>query len=389
MNETFQRYAENYHEAVRQWKQQTGKKVFGYFCCAVPEEILFAADVLPVRIMGAVEPIEHASLHIPPNSCPFARSCLEAGMRGQYDYLDGVISPTSCDTISAMDYFWERYVPRPGTPDLVRGLDLRPYIYSIAYPEKVTGNEVHLYYLNVLREFKQRLERTLNRFISDDDLSRAVAVYNDQKAQMKRMYELRRRHPPAVSGYEAWQIAFAAGVMPKDQHAALLRDYLNEVQSRSQAGSDGVRIYLSAGPLDAVDGQVLRVIEEAGGQVVSDDTCFGTRSFWHSIDTTLPPLEAIARRSLATNCPRSTNDAWIPDMRWEYISQTAEGCDIQGAIFYSMKCCDAALAEYPHLADRIKEKWGVPVLHVEGDHTASGVEQMRSRIEAFIEMLQG
>ena len=118
MNETFARYAENRHEEAKKWKQETGKKVFGYFCCMTPDEILYAADVLPVRITGTGEPIELADSHIPPNSCPFARSCLDAGMRGLYDYLDGVVVPNSCDIIFSMEYFWKTLVPRANYHDL-------------------------------------------------------------------------------------------------------------------------------------------------------------------------------------------------------------------------------------------------------------------------------
>lgn len=389
MIETFRPFAEDYHQAIRQWKQETGKKVFGYFCCSVPEELLFAADVLPVRIVGTADSLEEVNSFVPPNTCPFARSCLNAGMQGRYDYLDGVVVPTSCDIMTVMDYFWERHVPGVREPDTFRGFDCRPYVYSVSYPEKVTGGEVLSFYLGVLRKLKQQLERALNRIISDEDLSRAISVYNRHKTQMRRLYELRKRHPPAVSGFEAWQVAFSATQMPKDRHAALLEDYLDRLEGDSREGTNGIRLFLSTGPLDTVDAAVLRVIEESGGQVVCDDMCFGTRSFWHPIDTQRPPLEAIALRSLAVPCPRSTSDARIPERRWEYINETANGFDVQGAVFYSMKCCDARLAEYPHLAAKVKQEWRVPVIHLEGDHTVAGVEQMRERIESFVEMIGG
>ena len=118
MNETFQRYARSHHEAVRQWKADTGRKVIGYLCCVVPEEIIYAAGALPVRIVGTSDELERAQLHVPPNTCPFMRSCLDAGLRGLYDYLDGVVIPTTCDVVSAMDYFWDEYVthPQPAQP---------------------------------------------------------------------------------------------------------------------------------------------------------------------------------------------------------------------------------------------------------------------------------
>jgi benzoyl-CoA reductase subunit C len=389
MNETFERYVQDHHQAVRQWKAQTGKKVFGYFCCSVPEEVIFAADALPVRIVGTPDPLERAQLHIPPNSCPFARSCLDAGMRGLYDYLDGVVVPTTCDVVSVMDYFWDRHVPHPRPPSPVRSQDIRPYVYHISYPEKTTGAAALRFYESVVAEFKQNLDWSLHRFVTDEDLSRAISVYNDQRLQMRRMYDLRKQHPPALSGYEAWQVSFAASLMPRDQHAALLRHYLDTIEKEKRTATGGVRLYLASGPLDPVDAQVVKAIEESGGQVVTDDSCHGTRSFWHSIDAEAPPLEAICRRSLAVTCPRSTSDAAIPEQRWAQMSETAAGYDIEGVVFYTLKYCDGRWAENPHLVDRVRRDWHVPVLLLEGDHTTAGVEEMRGRIESFIEMIAG
>ena len=389
MNQEFEKYARGHHKAVRQWKAETGKKVFGYFCCVVPEEIIFAADALPVRIVGTSDPLEQAQLHVPPNSCPFARSCLDAGMRGLYDYLDGVVVPTTCDIVSVMGYFWDRRVPHSRQSNPVRAQDMKPFVFHVSYPEKTTGPAALRFYENVAMEFKQNLERSLHRIITDADLSRAISVYNEQKRQMKRMYDLRKQNPPALSGYEAWRISFAASLMPKDRHAELLRQYLDSVEKEQRAASEGVRLYFAAGPLDPVDAEVIRVIEESGGQVVSDDSCHGTRSFWHPIPTDRPPLEAICRRSLAVTCPRSASDARIPEHRWEHISETAAGYNIAGVIFYALKYCDGRSAENPHLIDKVRQEWQLPVLPLEGDHTPAGVEQMRERIESFIEMIEG
>jgi benzoyl-CoA reductase subunit C len=389
MNDTFARYTADRHSAVKNWKKETGKKVYGYFCCLTPEEILSAADVLPVRITGTGEPLQMADEYIPPNTCPFARSCLDAGLRGQYDYLDAVIAPNSCDLVAQMHYFWKTLVPRPDKPALIAGLDLKPYVHYIAYPEKITGRSVLAYYLEVLTLFKQELERSLRRAITDEDFARAITAYNKDKAQMKRMYEMRKSNPPALSGYEAWQITFASTQMPKADHAALLKDYLDEMEKSKRSAKEGVRIYLSGSAMDQAGSGLYKIIEESGGQVVSDDLCVGTRSFWYPLDASLPPLEAIARRSLGTACPRSTVVAPIPENRWGHITATIKDVDAKGVIFYVLKCCDARLGEFPHLRDKIRGELGLPVLFLEGDYTAEGLEQMRGRIEAFVEMIEG
>jgi len=389
MDHLISQFVQNRHEMVKKLKEESGKKVFGYFCCMAPEEIMFAADIIPVRITGTGEPLQKADLHVPPNSCPFARSCLDAGMLGMYDYLDGVVIPNSCDIIFSMTYFWKTLVERPTPASMIGGVDIKPYVHYINYPEKIVGREVMPYYLDVLGEFKQNLERTIGRPITDDDLAGAIGVYNDNKAQMKRLYEMRRSDPPAISGHDAWQLVYSGMLMPKDQHTVLVRDYLDKIESNGQKAEEGVRIYLSGSVMDDVNADIIKVIEECGGQVVSDDLCVGTRSFWYSLNPDLPPMEAIARRSLGTACPRSTVTSPIPENRWAHIVGTTKDYDVEGAIFYVLKCCDARLSEFPHLRDKLKEEMDVPVLFLEGDYTTEGVAQMRSRVEAFIEMIEG
>jgi benzoyl-CoA reductase subunit C len=389
MHKTFAQYVENHHAAVKKWKQERGKKVFGYFCCLTPEEILYAADILPVRITGTGEPLQHADLHVPPNSCAFARSCLDAGMRGFYDYLDGVVVPNSCDIIFNMEFLWRNLVARPTKPAMIAGVDIKPYVHYINYPEKITGRKVVPYYLEVLRNFIQDLERLLGRSITDEDLARAICAYNQDKSQLKRMYEMRKSDPAGLPGYEAWQIVYAGLHMRKDEHAAVLKDYLDKLESNGHRAPDGVRIYLSGSAMDKVNADIYKVIEESGGQVVSDDLCVGTRSFWYPLNESLPPLEAIARRSLGTACPRSTVITPIPENRWAHILNTTKGFNVEGVIFYVLKCCDARLAEFPHLRERFRKEFNIPVLFLEGDYTSEGVEQMRGRVEAFMEMIEG
>ncbi len=389
MNPIFEKYCENRHDMVRQWKQETGKKVYGYFGVIAPEEILLAADILPVRITGTGEPLQQADEILPSNCCPFARSCLDAGMQGHYDYLDGVVVPNGCDIMFSMEYFWKTYVKRPHPPSIVGGLDLKPYIHYVNYPVKVDGRQVMPFYLAVLANFKQALERANSIEISDDKLSSAIKAYNDSKIQMNRMYEMRKSDPPSVSGYEAWQAAYASLLMPRDQHAALLKETLDEIEKSGRKAQSGVRIYLSGSVMDHVNADLIKLIEECGGQVVTDDLTVGTRSFWNPLDADLPPMEAIAQRSLGTACPRSTVKAKIPEHRWAHLTKTLNGFEVEGAIFYVLKCCDARLSEYPHLRDKLKEEMNIPSLFLEGDYTAEGVEQLRGRVEAFIEMIGG
>lgn len=308
-------------------------------------------------------------------------------MRGDYDYLDGVVVPNTCDIVFSMSYFWKTLVTRTTKPVIVSGMDMRPNLFYINYPAKVTGREVVHYYMDVLRGFKRELERSTKRSITDDDLVRTIAIYNEDKAQLRRMYEMRKSIPPGVSGYEAWQIVWASLMMPKDEHAQALKGFLNTRESKSTTHSEPARIYLSGSTLDCVNKDFIKLVEEYA-IVVSDDLCVGTRSFWHQLDTKLHPLEAIARRSLGVACPRSTTAAPIPEDRWAHILETTDGFHVEGAIFHVLRCCDARLSETPHLSSRFIEELGIPVLALEEDYGPGAVGQLRLRVEAFVEMIQ-
>ncbi|MFQ5827312.1 MAG: 2-hydroxyacyl-CoA dehydratase, partial [Dehalococcoidia bacterium] len=94
--ERFEEVAKSRHDYAREWKARTGGKVLGYFCTYVPEEIVYAAGVLPVRILGSHEPQDVTEPYLYGGFCPFCRDCLAQGLLGRYDYVDGVAIARSC-----------------------------------------------------------------------------------------------------------------------------------------------------------------------------------------------------------------------------------------------------------------------------------------------------
>ena len=88
--------------------REAGKKIIGYFCCFVPDEIITALDMVPYRIQGSQsDPIDEADALLEPMACPFARSCFNLALKGEYDFLDGFVAPHSCDTIEHLYHIWQ------------------------------------------------------------------------------------------------------------------------------------------------------------------------------------------------------------------------------------------------------------------------------------------
>ncbi|MBC8460081.1 MAG: 2-hydroxyacyl-CoA dehydratase, partial [Deltaproteobacteria bacterium] len=107
MIERLEQLRNDRHKDAKKWKEQTGKKVVGLFCCNVPEELIYAADMLPVRILGEHEEATEGNLHFPTNVCPYPVSCFDQALKGHYDYLDGLVVPNVCDMIRSMYGTWK------------------------------------------------------------------------------------------------------------------------------------------------------------------------------------------------------------------------------------------------------------------------------------------
>jgi benzoyl-CoA reductase subunit C len=277
----------------------------------------------------------------------------------------------------------------PRVRPTIAGVELVPYVWYMKLPQKIVGRKTFDYYLAELRYFKQHIERCTSLQLTEEKLAEAIEVYNKHYELMKQLHDMRKQSPPLISGYEAWEVEFASLLMPKDEHNRLMKDFLEELPKRQEKPRDGIKLYLSASAMDPVGAQLYKIIEECGGQVVSEDISWGTSYHWKKINTDMDPFRAIAEYRLSIHCPCKTVDERLPNHRFEYIEKTMAGYDVKGVIIYNLAYCECRAAENPHIRDWFRNKYNLPVLFLEGDVTPQGLELMRNRVEAFIEMLGG
>ncbi|MBI4774364.1 MAG: 2-hydroxyacyl-CoA dehydratase [Deltaproteobacteria bacterium] len=387
MASIFQDWMENRHERVRNWKAENGRKAYGYLCCMTPEEILYAGGILPVKVTGSgAQPLEVVDKHVVHYACPYVRSMLDAAGRGDYNYLDGIVVCNSCDIMSRCEYYWR--VLSPHQKPTILGVELSPYVLYIKSPEKISGPGVHEYLLGEFRIFKQHIERETRELITDEKLSQAIAVYNEHYDWMQRMHALRKDKSLKISGSEAFTVEFTALQMPKDEHNRRMAAFLEEVENREPL-SDRVRIFLSGGAVDQFTSRIYSVIEEAGGNVVAEDIGVGASYFGHKIDTSVSPMDAIVKHRLDVHCPHTMTSDYHPRERLDYIKNKLEGADVQGAIFFVPMYCECRNLEYPFLKEKFKEELGIPSLYLESDYGQGSLDEAVSKVEAFIEMLEG
>ena len=345
------------------------KRLIGYFCDFVPEEIIHAAGCVPVRMTGTRKPIALADRHLQSNVCSFARSCLELVLDGTYRYLSGIVIPHSCDVITKMNDLLAYRADH---------LDLCHYLW---YPHKARDPGARSAFIDEVRRLKSCLEDFAEAGIPDAVLRNSIGRYNRDRRLLGRVYELRKTDPPGLSGTETLSLTLSSMLMPKEDHSAELGKLLDSLDSRDPLESGRPRIFVSASVLD--DLELIRTIEELGGTVVADDVCTGVRYFHREVSENGDPVEALADRYLQKiPCPRTFDSG----QRIDFTTDNIAAYSVHGVIIYILRCCDAHLFQMPGLEHRIKAT-GIPVLYLQGDRSASISEETRNRIAAFLEML--
>jgi len=365
--QNFGEYRENRHDEARKWKRQTGGKVIGTICCCVPEELIHAAGILPVRLLGEHEPNTEADLHFPSNLCPYCKSWFDQLLKGRYDYLDGVVVPNACNIVKSAYGFAKRL------------LDL-DYVHFLDVPQRISAEGIDFFTYD-LGNLKKSLEDFSGKKITDTALKDSITVYNDNRSLLEKLYALRRKSPSPVSGPEVQAVVISSMLMPKEEHNRLLSQLLKDIEKR-HGDNSRVRLFISASILDDID--FLELVEECGGTVVADDMPFGSRYFFGNVSLDGDLLRALAERYLTKiACPRKM----LPADRLAFSMAKLAGAEVSGAIIHAMRACDPHLYEYPLLRLEL-EKQRLPVLFFRGEETETEREQQKADIEAFIEMIR-
>lgn len=376
MIEKFQHWYDNRHEYQKDYIERTGKKIVGYFCTYVPEEIFYAFDVLPVRILGSHEPQDVTEPHIFGMFCPFCRDVLAQGLKGRYDYLDGIIIGQSCLHLRQAFTSWELH-KNPG------------WSYFLPMPNHVQSKRSIPFLKEEYKLLIEKLEELTGKKITDDDLRRGIEIMNKARRVMKDIYEFRKQTNPPITGTEAMYMTCAQFFTDASEFTEVAEQVKTELQSRKLDRDPGKRIMLVGSENDDIEYinmiETLGERESVGCTVVVEEHCTTTRYFWDEVDTSIEdPLEAIATRYCKrTPCPSKD---WPKRSRLDTILKFAQDYNVDGAIIIQQKFCDPHETDIPFIRRHL-EKNGFPTYFLEFDVTVAG-GPFAIRTEAFLETLE-
>lgn len=356
---------------IAEWVSQ-GKKVLGYFCNYVPEELIYAAGVLPFRMraIGSVETTLGDS-YLSAYNCSYARHCLDLAFRGEFKFLEGIVSMNGCDHVRRLYDIWRKKFQSP-------------FLHFFQVPHKVTDG-APAWYRDEVAAFKQHLEGHFGVEITDERLRQAIRVTNESRRLLRRLYELRKADPPPLNGTEALAVGVASTAMPKEEFNRLIGRLFDEIDGRTGKDNYAARLMVVAANLD--DPSLMQIIEDMGGVVVTDSSCIGSRTVWDLVDEeAADPLEAVAQRYLGqTSCARMIGDH---ERRLTFIKDMARDFHVDGIIFERLMFCDLWAGENEMIRRETRET-NIPSLLLDREYKLSGVGQFKTRIQAFLEMIAG
>jgi benzoyl-CoA reductase/2-hydroxyglutaryl-CoA dehydratase subunit BcrC/BadD/HgdB len=352
-----------------------GGKVVGTFCLFVPDEVILAAQAIGVGLCaGSQFWVEDGETVLPRNLCPLIKAFMGAKVGGTCPYFqscDMVIGETTCDGKKKAWEILEEYVP-------VHVMDL----------PQMKRDKDYAYWMDEIKLLIEKIEDLTGNKITVDSLKKAIKTVNAKRRALKRLYNLRKNVPSPISGLDCLlisQIAFYDDPARFTQKLNELCDELDE-KIKNTVNNGKKRILLTGTPMALPNWKLHSIIEGLNAQVVVEETCTGTRYFENEVSEEGDTIEALinnlASRYLDINCACFTpNNGRIDD-----IIKYVDEYNADGVIDSNLSFCHTYAVEHKTVNEALKNK-NIPVMHIETDYSTEDSGQIKTRVEAFLEML--
>ncbi len=375
---TVETYYQDYGFRARELSKE-GKKIIGYVCSLVPLEIISASGCIPFRVRGNVhEPITKGDTLLETIVCPYYRSIFDLSVKGKYDFLSGLVIPHGCDSMVRSFSTWSYSLPYP-------------YFHFVNIPTVCVESSFEFFNAEI-NTFRKSLEKFAGKAMTDGDLAEAIRLHNENRDKVRTLYGFRKADPPLISGTELTMVLTVGSSLPIGESNTLFDQVLAEIGQRGKSPvKKGPRILIDGACLDNIE--LMKLVEDLGGNVVADTICNGTRDHFPKTDTGRDPIDALSHRYLEkVNCPKTYRENRTATLegdlasRFGDIGAYAKEFNVDGAILYVYKYCDPFGFEVP-ARKAYYQSIHVPLLCLEDVYSAGTMGQLRTRIQAFLEMI--
>ncbi|TJX13730.1 2-hydroxyacyl-CoA dehydratase [Tissierella creatinini] len=351
-----------------------GRKIVGTYCSFAPREIILAAGAVPIRLTDTTSQYDNeGEKDIPRNMCTIVKSSYGAAVSGKspyFDKVDIIIGETTCD----------------GKKKMFEYLKNIKNTYVMQVPQKSEGEDEYSLWKNEILRLKELLEKEFHVEITDKKIKEAIVKKNNERRTLKRLYKLWGTKPSELNSKDIHNVLFNFEYRMDSEKALEDIESLIEILEDSNVEAKqnkAPKILLTGCPLGEKFPTIIDLIEEAGGDLVVIETCDWMKGNEELVDESISWLDALTQKYLKVACPTMTPNTY----RYENISRYIDEDEIDGVINLDLQACVPYNIESIPLKRFVNEKKDVGYINLETNMTAEEVGQVRTRIEAFVEML--
>ena len=369
------------NELVEQAKADGGLAI-GYTCFHIPEVILNVDKCFSVRLRAPrTGSIDIATFYMSNYTCEFARSLVERGIEGGFNFLDGLAGVDAC---SMMNRFYEHF-------ELLK-MNEKPnfFVTHTDMPYKVEDYSVRHYVKQMRVRLLDVMEKNYGVDTSDEALRRAVEEHNEVCRILTEIGEMRKADNPVITGYEYHVLNLVSYTCPKKLILPYLRETLSELKKRKPDPKPWYRARVAIVGSEIDDPSLTKMLEDCGAFVVADRYCYGSTPGREEIvlNDNEPVLDQICRHYMeVSECARYISDEKVQQRR-DTAERLAREFKADGIIYEQMKFCDFWGFERALVSHIMSTERGWPVLSIDRPYNARSSGQLRTRFQAFVESLE-
>jgi benzoyl-CoA reductase/2-hydroxyglutaryl-CoA dehydratase subunit BcrC/BadD/HgdB len=355
--------------------KQKGGKVLGTFCVFVPDEVILAANAIGVGLCGGSQFwIEDGEKVMPRNICPLIKAFVGAKVGGTCPYVqscDMLVGETTCDGKKKAWEILNEYVP-------VHVMDL----------PQMKRNKDYAMWMDEIKIFIEEVEKLTGNKITVESLKKAIDLCNRKRRALKRLYDFRKYTPSPISGLDSLLISQIAFYDDPERFTQKLEELCDELEERvkTMKPTGKKRIMITGTPMAIPNWKMHSIVESLNAEIVVEETCTGTRYFENEVSDEGNSIEELVKnladRYLQINCACFTPN----EGRCEDILKYTDQYKIDGVLYYNLSFCHTYSVEYGKVEKALKDK-GIPVMMIETDYSTEDSGQIKTRVEAFLEMI--
>ena len=361
-------------QQLAEYKAQ-GKKVVGVLPYYAPEELVYAAGIVPMGIWGSnTKTISRAKEYCATFYCTIAQLALEMLLDGTMDGLDGIITPTICDTL------------RPMSQNFRVAMGDKMSVIFLAHPQNRIEEFGLQFTVDQYNHVKKELEKIAGREITNDDIQNAIKVYNESRAARRKFVKLASDHCDVITPTKRSAVLKAFYFMLKDEYIAKLNELNAELEKLPVCDWQGTKVVTSGIICD--NPALLAAFEENNIAIAADDVAHESRSFRTDVPENADPMMALAQQFANVDYevllydPKSSENR-----RGEFVANLVKESGAQGLVLFMQQFCDPEEMEYPYLKKALQDA-DIPHIKLGIDQQMRDFGQARTAIQAFADVLE-